>query len=77
MGERVIAWRIHTDRFHLSQLLLGPVYGFTKEKTALWYREKYMNGRGTLIKIYGYGGEKHKDHPDQRIFIRAIILEEI
>ena len=58
-----------------GEMLMHGVYAFTRKKTALWYRKKFLQGRGAIIKIYGYGPKKHKDHPDQRIFERALILE--
>ena len=71
----MIAWRVHNYDCKEGDWLEAPVYAFIKKKIALWYREKYRKGYGKIIKVYGYRGKKDKDHPDQRIFNRAIILE--
>lgn len=71
----MIAWRVHTKDFCSGEELTVKVYAFTKKKTALWYRKKFMKGKGMILKIYGFCGRKHKDHPDQRIFAGAIVLE--
>ena len=71
----MIAYRSHRYDCRHGDVLEGPVYSFTQRATAEWYRKRYMDGQGTIIKIDGVNPRTHKDHPDQRIFDEATILQ--
>ena len=73
----MIAYRVHNYDVILGQWFVGDVYAFTKLKTAEWYRKKYRRGHGFIIKIYGYDGQLSKDHPNQRTFKKALVLDNL